>query len=141
MSVSRFFRCALICSLMFQVCSVHAKQYMVGPSTKSIPVYQNAASSKPFEVIGKVRVTATLQSQLRDEMIKTTRKLGGDAVIQYTVIQDATLPLVGGVKSKSTVGILVGEQTQPVAEGIIIRFVEQGGVTEITDQTQVPVLN
>lgn len=139
--MSRFFRSILICGLVLQISSAHAKQYSVGSTSKSVQIYQNAVSSKPFEVVGKITVTAVMQNQLRDEMIKATKKFGGDAVIQYQIVQPGTLPQIGKVQSKNTNGILVGEQTQPTAEGIIIRFVDQGGVTEITEKTVVPIIN
>lgn len=128
--------------ILGQSSPVQSRVITAGAAQTNIPIYENSVLSKSYEVIGKVTVTATASNDLQDEMIKKARRYGGDAIVQFKVLEPGSVEDVGLLQSQSrpTKVIQVGSQNKPSAVGVIIKFVDKGGVTTIDDTTTMPVL-
>lgn len=115
-----------------------AKVITAGTFVRDISVYETSTLTQRFEVIGKIKVEAPQQNQLLGKVKKLAQKNGGDAVLNYRV--KSSLDSNGQTGG----GLSTGKTDWPEAEGIVVKFVAEGeaaGINEITDKTQIPVLD
>ncbi len=97
-----------------------------------VQVYETATLDKKFVVVGKLTVQGMHQNNLVEKFKKTAKKHHGDAVLKYRPVSCEKLPQFSTA--------FIGNLKLPCAEGIIVKLDDEKGISEISMDTPIPVL-